>query len=234
VSFGDIDYLEHLFKGTNMRHISATIATLVLTAISSQRAEAVLVWADVTASTSTTFSGTVDGVAFTGVFNRQAGYTNTVGSSNLFSGQPGTFTPSLPASDSLGLITQSGFTLTFAQPIVDPVFDIFSLANTLDFGTPLTLVSGGPSTFGGVSITTLGNQVIGQANGGGADANGTILLTGTFTTITVTAAGTPINDGGAFIFAVQSVPELSSLTLVGVSGLAAGLGMCWRRIWRTA
>ncbi len=204
-----------------MRHISATIAIIVLAAILSQRADADLVWADATSSTSTTFSGTIGGVAFTGVFDRHAGFTNTAGSSDFFAAQFGTFTPLLAASDALGLLSQSGFTINFAQPVVDPVFHIFSLANTLDLGTPVTFVSGGPSMFGGVSITTLGNQVIGQANGGGADANGTISLTGTFTTITATGVGS-INDGGAFIFAA-AIPEPCSLGLVslGAMGLVA-------------
>ena len=213
-----------------MRQSSVIAASLLLAAFSSQRAEAQLVWADLTTAGPTTFSGTVGGVGFTGTFvNFGGSFTNTAGTSNFFSGQPGTFTPSLPLSDSIGLFSEAGFTLSFAQPVKNPVFDIFSLSNTWDFGTPVTLLSGGPSNFGGVPITVSGNRVVGQPNGNGFDANGTIALTGTFSTLTVTTPVVNASDGAAFIFAVQAVPEPSPLVVSGSLSVLGLIGWGWRR-----
>jgi hypothetical protein len=208
-----------------MRNISILAAFLVLATSSFRQADAGLVWADVTTAGPTTFSGTVGGVAFTGTFvNFGSPFTNTAGTSNFFSGQPGTFTPSLPTSDSIGAFSEAGFTLSFAQPVVNPVFDIFSLTSTLDFGTPVTLVSAGPNIFGGVSITVSGNRVIGQASGNGFDANGTFELSGSFSSLTVTAPVVTASDGISFIFATQvaddAVPEPSGLMMGAMSALA--------------
>jgi hypothetical protein len=181
-------------------------------------------------NTSGVFTGTVDGVAFTATATNFVGspYTDTTGSATFFSGLPGTFTPLLPTSYALGYYSQFGFAINFASPVTNVKFDIFSLVNTLDFGTPVTLVSaGGNNSPGGpgVGITVSGTQVIGQAAGNGGDANGTIALPGTFTTIMATPL-TGASDGSVLTFYAQAVPEPSSLTLAGL-GVAFG-GVAWR------
>ena len=143
-------------------------------------------------------------------------------------------TPSLPTSDSIGLFSEAGFTISFAQPVLNPVFDIFSLTNTLDFGTPVTLLSGGPNSFGGNPITVSGNRVIGHASGNGFDANGTIALTGSFSSLTVTTPVVVASDGVAVIFGVQQTAPEPSTFVLGALGLL-GLGLAaLRRKYRRA
>jgi len=183
-------------------------------------------------NTSGSYTGTVDGVAFTATAtNFGAPETNTTGTATFYSGLPGTFTPLLPQSYSLGFYSEDGFTINFASPVTNVTFDIFSLVNNLTFNAPVTLVSAGGNNFPGgpgVGITVSGDTVMGQASGNGGDANGTFTLAGTFTTITATPF-VKQSDGAAFTFSAQSVPEPSSLVLAGVSLAACGLVLLRRR-----
>jgi len=213
-----------------MRLYKAMTAALLIAAFCSSRADAGIIWADVTTANTTTFSGTINGVPFNGDFSNFPFATNTAGTSTVFSGPSGTFTPLLPTSDVVGFFSQSGFTLTFDQPVVNPVFHILSLANTLDFGTPVTLVSAGPINAGGTGITVSGNTVIGVSDVNGFDSNGTISLSGSFTKITA-ISNTGNVDGAGFIFgansAVTVVPEPVSLAVFGL--IAAGGVIGYRR-----
>jgi hypothetical protein len=127
-------------------------------------------------------------------------------------------------------------TITFSQPIVDPVMAIWSLGNggddanyTFSGDEPFTIVAGGPSDeYGGSTIV---------ANGGpdsvtGAEGNGTLQFIGTYTEITFT--NTNFEDWYGFTLGVDGiappatgVPEPASLMLFGV-GLA-GLFAARRR-----
>ena len=187
------------------------------------------------AGISGTFTGTVDGVAFTATATDfGAPETNTDGTATMYSGLPGTFTPLLAQSYSLGFYSEFGFTINFASPVTNVTFDIFSLVNDLTFNAPVTLISAGGNNFPGgpgVGITVSGDTVMGQASGNGGDANGTFTLAGTFTTITAI----PIvkqSDGVAITFSAQSVPEPSSLVLAGVS-LSMGCLVLLRRCRRS-
>ena len=112
------------------------------------------------------------------------------------------FTPPLPMSDAIQFIGASGYqyTLAFGAPVKDPVLHLGSLASTLTFppGTTITRVSGDAEF--GVS----GNTVIGGLDAPTDDANGTVRLTGTFTSIpfTTTFAG----SDGIFIQAGRPRP----------------------------
>ena len=125
-------------------------------------------------------------------------------------------------------------TITFDSPIVNPVFAIWSLGApglgaSFTFNLTPTFEAGGPnSQFGGVALSVVGNVV------SGAEGNGVVQFTGTFSSIswtntfenfyafTVGTAGTP---GG--------VPEPSTALLLGsgLSGLAGAVA--WRARRRT-
>jgi len=121
-------------------------------------------------------------------------------------------------------------TLTFSQPVVDPVMAIWSL------GQPRTtasfvfqevvpvFVSGGPNAeFGGNPISVVGNTV------SGVEGNGTIQFIGTFTSISWTNPQAEnwygFNVGVAGVAAPIPEPETVGLLLAGL----AGLGLAVRR-----
>jgi hypothetical protein len=123
-------------------------------------------------------------------------------------------------------------TITFASPQENPLVAIWSLGNpsnpaTFTFNKTPTLEAGGPnSSFGGSSITVLGNVV------SGVEGNGVVQFTGTFSSISW--IGTPENYysftvgiNGPLGNGTSTVPEPTSLTLfcagAGLLGLVARL-----------
>ena len=105
-------------------------------------------------------------------------------------------------------------TLTFSQPIVNPVMALLSLGNpgleiTYTFSAPFTILSGGPSqSFGGSSVFQVASNEV-----GGTEGNGTIQFTGTFTSLSWTVGGEEFWHGFTIgIAGVATVPEPSSLS----------------------
>jgi hypothetical protein len=82
----------------------------------------------------------------------------------------GAAVPDAPTNPGIiGLFDGGGITqtLTFSQPIVDPVMALFSLGNAQDgqvtytFNAPFTILSGGPSdSYGGSSIYQLASNMV--------------------------------------------------------------------------
>ncbi len=111
-------------------------------------------------------------------------------------------------------------TITFSDPVKDPVMAIWSLGDAqasfvFSASEPFTIVAGGPSAeYGGSSITASGNTVYGE------EGNGTILFNGTFSSLTWT---NPQYEYwyGFDIGVPASVPEPSTFLLSGIGLLTA-------------
>jgi len=127
-------------------------------------------------------------------------------------------------------------TLTFSSAIVNPVFAVWSLGDatntaTLTFpvGTaPVIESTGTNGGLGFVSLTASGNVVSGR------EGNGTFLLPGTFTSITLTLASPSANEFAGFTVGqagplAAPVPEPETFAL-----FAAGLGVLGAAVRRRA
>lgn len=115
-------------------------------------------------------------------------------------------------------------TLTFATPITNPVFAIWSLGQprlgaSFIFSATPTLQAGGPNvSYGGSSITVSGNTV------SGFEGNGVVQFNGTFSSISWT--DTPENYYGFTVGmagAVAAIPEPATWGLLGLGLLAMGV-----------
>lgn len=122
-----------------------------------------------------------------------------------------------PTADVIRLTTAGTYTLTFAQPVTNPVMAILSLggldgAVTLDFLTqPVTLLSTGTGFFGGNTLLSIiGNTV------GGKEVNGLVQFPGTMTTLTFT-----MNPGENWSGVTVGIPVV--VTPVPVSQITIGL-----------
>jgi type 1 fimbria pilin len=105
------------------------------------------------------------------------------------------FAPRLLTSDEVELrsVNGSSFTLAFASPVKDPLFHLASVASRLVFppGTVITKVSGQDSLV--VSGNLVSGTVMSPDAHGDTDSNGTIRLSGTFSSLAFTAAPTFLN-----------------------------------------
>src|SRR5215470_19934275 len=160
----------------------------------------VIAWTDWTSFTAGTTNGTATGaigsigVSYLGQVLSNSNTNNTSGGvswapASTFSG--GSISNPPPFHDIITLQGGAGTgtnTIRFSTPVVDPVMAIWSLGAggapasfVFTASEPFTIQSGGPSIeFGGSSITKSGNVV------NGAEGNGTIRFSGTFSEITWT------------------------------------------------
>ena len=151
---------------------------------------------------------------------------NVDGTSTIFSDSA--FTPSLATSDDVELASYtiaSLYTLSFSKSVSDPIFHIADLSTRVTFdGAAVALVSGNSC------FTVSGNSI----DGGGVSCagNGTIQLSGTYTSIAFSAVdliqSPPGGDGFYIQVGVSPVPEPATYALT-LAGLFAMAGRVHRR-----
>lgn len=117
-------------------------------------------------------------------------------------------------------------TITFSKAVTNPTFAIWSLGQgginaQFDFNRPFTIEAGGPSAeYGGSTITSNGNAIF------GAEGNGTLQFSGTFTSISWT---NPVAENWyGFTVGVAAVPEPSTWAMMILGFLGVGF-MAYRR-----
>jgi len=197
----------------------------------------VIAWTDWTSFTAGTTNGTATGstgsvgVSYLGQVLSNSNTNNTSGGvswapASTFSG--GSISNPPPFRDIITLQGGAGTgtnTIRFSTPVVDPVMAIWSLGAggapasfVFTASEPFTIQSGGPSIeFGGSSITKSGNVV------NGAEGNGTIRFSGTFSEITWTNPQFEFFYGFTTgVAGLTPVPEPSTWLLV-----ASVVGLLW-------
>jgi hypothetical protein len=216
------------------------IGALALAA-SSGASAATITWTDWTTIAAGTATGTLGGSAVTYTGANTGG--NTAGtflfgpSSTYVGGVVGN-APCTGTTACLGDIvnltgsqTPTPITLTFASPVTNPVFAIWSLGGaapaSLTFAagsTPSIQSTGTNTTFGFGSLTAVSNVVTGQ------EGNGTFLLPGTFSTIAFSGSfenfyGLTVGTAGPL---TAAIPEPGTYALFA-AGLASLFGIRRRK-----
>lgn len=217
--------------------LAITVALGSLMAFGGAGSAATINWTDWTGSSpgypsGGSASGTMGGVSvsYSGeLLSLISGYPSYMPSSSYVGGVVG----NVPAGVTDQIIQLQGGassppidTVTFSQPVKDPVFAIWSLGNggalanfTFD-ATPHLDAGGELAEYGGSSIFIIGDAVY------GAEGNGTIDFPGTYTSISWTNPAFEYWYGFS-VGMPSAVPEPATLAIIGSALL--GLGIARRR-----
>jgi hypothetical protein len=195
-------------------------------------------WTSASAGTPGSAAGTLNGVVVS--------YSGEVLGNTVVNGSSGVWNPSTSfvggtvsvSPDVVGdIITLAGSftgtsTLSFATPIANPVFAIWSLGQpggpasfTFD-AAPVFEVGGPNANFGGLPISVAGNVV------SGTEGNGVVRFDGSVSSISWTSTpeffyGFTVGTAGGDTTPPIPEPGTSALMLMGLAGLA--LGARWKR-----
>lgn len=197
-------------------------------------ASAQVSWADWTASGTNTVTGTMMfggvpvGVTYTGLYSFvQLGCgTNYWTPTSTYMGAG---VPNAPTNcEMIGLSTGGTKTLTFSQPVTDPLLALVSwnVQPNVRVGGPVVVVNTGPGTFGSGAITVTPTGF--STNG---EVHGVIRVQGTYTSLTFTDDSEHWHGltVGATSMATSVVPEPSTITLLAGGLLLVGAGAARRR-----
>lgn len=173
-------------------------------------------------------SGTAVGVSFNGLYS----FAQTVGGTNFWNPpgpyQSATVENAPPAADIVALSTGGQVTISFSQTVKDPLIALVSWnGNTVDFGTPIEVLSFGAGYWGN------GTPVL---NGGGTgffgsgEVHGVIRLPGNFDSITISHTSENWHGLTVGVLGLASpppIPEPGTYALFGLGLL--GIGLARRR-----
>jgi hypothetical protein len=216
------------------RHVGMAVASAMLVGVSGAAVAAPVFWTDWTTASSTAASGSLtDGsttvsVNFTGTINPAA---QTSGGTPFWATNPAIYTaPPIvdngpPPTDIVRLTGGTAVgtqTLTFSQPLVDPVMAILSLGQTgapvtYNFNAPFDVLNSGTGFFGGAASGSLfedpGNVLR------GIEGHGIIRFSGTFSSISWTIPTAEFWHGFQIgvVGPTSTVPEPASLALVALA-----------------
>ena len=198
-------------------------------------------WVDWTSANATSASGTAGGVdvTFSGVLNpaaQTAGGTFFWGTNSAIYTSPPIADNPPPDPDIIRLTggTEAGTqTITFSEPVTNPVMAILSLGQssllvTYDFGDEdFTVLNFGPGFFGGPgNLTELAGNVL-----QGVEGHGLIQFNGTFTSITWTIPTAEFWHGFqiGLLEPSTAVPTPAALLLLGAGLIGLGVRSRLRR-----
>jgi hypothetical protein len=222
----------------NSNNVSRGFVFLLIVLVSASVALADTVyWADWTSETVlapgvlgtiTTGSSTVD-VAFSGSYY----FAQTSGGTNFWNPSApylsSTVSNAPPASDIIALGAGGTATITFSEPVHDPLLALVSWnGNTVDFGVPIEILSYGPGFWGN------GTPILNPAGTGfygSGEVHGVIELPGDFTSISFTHTTEywhGLTVGVVGVGQPPTIPEPSTILLLCTGLGALGL-VAWRR-----
>lgn len=223
-------------KPTITAVLRATLLSACVAALGVQPASAQAAWTDWTSATvgtagsasgTLTFGGTDIAVRYSGEVN---GNTSTSGWNHWLPASTfSTATVPAPTEDIIALASHGiTNTITFSQPVLDPLMAIWSLGGgstvgyVFDSALNFSILAGGPNAnYGGSSITRTGNTVFGR------EGNGLIQFTGNVKSITFTVDsdefwhGFTVGAAGPASSSVTPEPVSMALLATGLAGVAA-------------